>query len=38
MGAMIEEDIPDTVADRMILACIEGQADPGTHNMLAVGT
>jgi hypothetical protein len=37
MGAMIE-DIPDTAADRMALACIAEQADPGTRNMLAVGT
>ena len=37
MGATTE-DIPDKVADRTTLACIAGQADPGTCNMWAVGT
>jgi hypothetical protein len=37
MGATIE-DIPDTVADRMTLACIAGQDDPGKRNVWAVGT
>jgi hypothetical protein len=43
MGAMFEDilheqDILDMAADRMTLACIAGQADPGTRNMWAVGT
>ena len=43
MGATFEDiphgqDIPDTVADRMTLTCIGGQADPGTRNVWAVGT
>jgi hypothetical protein len=43
MGATSEDilhgqDIPDTVAERMTLAYIAGQADPGTRNVWAVGT
>lgn len=43
MGATFEDtlhgqDIPGTLADRMTLACIAGQADPGTRNVWAVGT
>jgi hypothetical protein len=43
MGATSEDiphgqDIPDTAADRMALACIVGQAGPGTRNVWAVGT
>jgi hypothetical protein len=42
MGATFEDilhgqDVPDTVADQMTLACIAGQADWGTGNMWAVG-
>ena len=42
MGATFEDilhgqDIPDTVADRMTLACIAGRADPGTCNVWVVG-